>query len=85
MQLLGCYIEAEVSVNCGRIDAVVKTKTYIYLIEFKIKESAEQAIQQIKDKNYYQAYLEENKQLLLMGVLFEDKKVKEMILEEFLE
>lgn len=82
MQLLGCYVDAEVSLNNGRVDAVVKTENYIYLIEFKTRESAEQAIQQIKDKSYYQAYLEEKKQLLLMGVLFEDKKVKEMIVEE---
>ena len=60
----------------------MKTKDYVYIIEFKIRESAEQAIQQIRDNSYYQAYLEEEKQILLMGILFEDKKVKEMTVEE---
>jgi len=82
MQLLGCYIDAEVSVNDGRIDAVVKTKNYIYIIEFKVDQSAGMALEQIKENSYYRSYQSENKQVLLMGVNFLEKKVESFVVEE---
>lgn len=82
MQLLGCYIDAEVSVNDGRVDAVVKTKNYIYIIEFKVDQSAGIALDQIKEKAYERAFQAENKTILLLGVNFMAKKVESFLLEE---
>jgi Protein of unknown function (DUF1703). len=36
--------------NDGRLDCLVKTPTHIYVIEFKLNKSADEAMQQIKDK-----------------------------------
>ena len=82
LQLLGCYIDAEVSINEGRIDAVVKTQKYIYIIEFKVDQSAGVAIEQIKEKGYHIPYLHDDRKILLMGVNFMSKKVESLVIEE---
>jgi len=82
MQLLGCYIDAQVSVNDGIIDAVVKTKNYIYIIEFKVDQSESIALNQIKEKAYYSAYQTDGRTILLMGVNFLKKKVESFVIEE---
>ncbi len=53
----------------GRIDMVVKTDLYIYIIEFKLG-NGEKALQQIKDKRYYEQYLGKGKKVILLGIGF---------------
>jgi hypothetical protein len=55
----------------GRIDAVVKTNTHIYIIEFKLFDTAENALKQIEDKQYPEKYLLQQKQITLIGVGFD--------------
>lgn len=43
-KLLGQFTEAEVRSAQGRADAIVKTPRYIYVFEFKLKGTAEEAI-----------------------------------------
>ena len=75
MKLLGFSIEVEIQTIDGRIDAVVKTDTNIYVIEFKINQLAEKAIKQIKDKKYAQKYADDKRPIMLMGINFDtDKK-----------
>jgi len=71
--LLGFRIKVEVSTNKGRMDAVVKTENYIYILEFKLNKSPEIAIAQIKEKEYYQKYLLDKRELILIGVNFTSK------------
>ena len=71
--LLGFRIKVEVSTNKGRMDAVVKTDAYIYILEFKLDKSSEEAIAQIKEKEYYQKYLLDKRDLILIGVNFTSK------------
>jgi hypothetical protein len=71
--LLGYQLEAEVSTNDGRIDCVLKTDNTIYIIEFKLNGSKEDALQQIEDKQYAQKYLMDNKGIVLLGVEFDQK------------
>ena len=73
IKMLGFNIECEVLTNIGRIDAVIKTKTTIYIIEFKLSD-AETALQQIKDKKYHEKYLENKKQIILLGIGFNKNK-----------
>ena len=70
--LLNFNIEAEYSTNKGRIDAVVKTKNKIYIFEFKLNDSADNALTQIKEREYYQKYYGKRK-LTLIGVNFDYK------------
>ena len=72
--LLGFKIQAEVSTNKGRIDAVVEVNDTIYLFEFKLYASAKAALEQINTQEYYQKYLKQNKQIVLVGVGFDQEE-----------
>jgi hypothetical protein len=78
--LLGYYIHTEVKTNRGRIDAVVEGKS-IYLFEFKLNGTKEEALQQIKDKKYYEKYISKGKPIYLVGLEFRDKNVGEYLVE----
>ena len=69
-QYLGQFIEAEVNTSDGRIDAVVQTDTHVYVLEFKLDESAEEAIQQIQKKGYGEKYQSLEKQIVGFGINF---------------
>ena len=78
-QLLGMYIKSEVHSSRGRADAVVETATHVFIFEFKFKKTAEEALQQIKDRKYADKYRAFNKTIIGIGVNFvpEDKEINE--------
>ncbi|MEA2013437.1 MAG: AAA family ATPase [Verrucomicrobiota bacterium] len=75
--LLGVRIKTEIKTNKGRIDAVIETDSHIYIFEFKLFDSADSAIKQIKEKQYYRKYELSKKKIILVGVAF-DKEMREM-------
>ena len=67
--LLGFYIRTEVKSAIGRADAVCYTDNSIYVFEFKVDGSAEDALKQIDEKGYMLPYkLEDGKTLVKVGV-----------------
>ena len=72
-RLLGEFIEAESCTNDGRIDAVVQTSEAIYLFEFKM-DNDPTALEQIKDKEYFQKFLLDPRKIHLIGVNFDSEK-----------
>jgi hypothetical protein len=50
---------------------VVKTAERIYLFEFKLRGSAEDALRQIREKGYVEAYRNDGRELLCVGVAFD--------------
>jgi hypothetical protein len=70
---LGLELIAEDTTNTARIDLTLKFKDKIYIIEFKMKDNTN-ALQQIKQKNYHQKYLKENKEIYLIGISFDEEK-----------
>ena len=50
--LLGAYVDVEVRTPMGRVDMVMRTATTLYIVELKLNQSAEAAMQQIDLKNY---------------------------------
>lgn len=70
---LGDFIESEVNTNDGRLDAVVKTKNYIYVLEFKLNENAQTALNQIKEKGYAEKYYGDSREKILIGINFNSK------------
>lgn len=56
-RLCGMDILTEVATNKGRIDAVLKAGTHLYIIEFKLNASADVALTQIDEKAYAEKYL----------------------------
>jgi len=69
---IGVDIIAEDVTNAGRIDLTIKIDKYIYIIEFKVGN--DDALNQIKTKNYHQKYLNENKDIYLVGINFDKEK-----------
>jgi len=69
-QYLGQFIEAEVNTSDGRIDAVVQTDTHVYILEFKLDESADLAVQQIQEKGYAEKYQSLEKEIVGLGINF---------------
>jgi hypothetical protein len=80
-QLLGYYAQAEVSTSKGRIDAVVHYEDKIFVIEFKVNDSAENAIAQIKAKNYHHKYLNQGKEVILLGFACQNKEIADWKME----
>ena len=68
MIIYSVFIEKEQS-QC-RVDCIVETLDYVYIFEFKLDGSAEQALQQIKDKGYAKPYLTDPRKLYQIGVNF---------------
>ena len=71
--MVGSDVRSEVHTPIGRIDSVVVTATHIFLFEFKINETAEMAIQCIKDKHYAESLRHLGKQIIGVGVTFSAK------------
>ena len=83
-KLLGFSLQTERPANGGRMDMIVKTATYIYILEFKIDKSADAALRQILEKGYHQPFLTDPRPTVLIGVNFssETRGISEWKTEE---
>ena len=72
-KLLGFYVQAEYHTSNGRINMVLKTDRYIYVMEFKFDGSAEEALKQIEEKGYAVPFANDSRQLIKVGVNFSSK------------
>ena len=75
LKLLGFEIISEELTNNGRIDAVIRFIDIINIIEFKFGNTTDlskSALEQIKEKKYAQKFLVEHKEIIGMGVSFND-------------
>lgn len=70
----GMFVETEVSTSKGRVDAVIHSDSTIYVMEFKLDESADEALQQIRRQRYGSKYLGREKELLALGINFSSKQ-----------
>ena len=71
LRLLSVYtVYNEMEQSRGRVDCIVETPDYVYIFEFKLDGSAEQALQQIKDKGYARPYRTDPRKLYQIGVNF---------------
>ena len=82
--IVGENVASEIMTNSGRIDSVVETEKYVYLFEFKLDGSAEEALRQIRDQEYFRRYSVSSKPVFLAGVNFssKDRAVSEWKIEE---
>ena len=62
------YIEKEQSQ--GRSDCIVETPQYVYIFEFKLDGTADEALKQIEDKGYAKPYLSDPRKLFKIGASF---------------
>ena len=83
-KLMGQFCDAKVRGAKGRADAVVKTKDYIYVFEFKLDGTADAALKQIDEKGYLIPYTLDGRKLVKVGVNFskETRNIDEYIVVE---
>ena len=83
-KLVGFYTKVEYHTSEGRIDLVLQTDKFIYIMEFKLNGTAEEALQQINDKHYALPFEMDERKLFKIGVNFsaETRNIEKWIAEE---
>lgn len=66
----GIKTHAEMTTNRGRIDLLFELEKTIYIFELKVDQTAEIALTQAETKNYKEKYLQNNKEILVVGINF---------------
>jgi len=69
-RLLGFYVDVERRTSCGRIDVVMQTPDFVYILELKINQTAAAALQQIEEKDYARPFTNDTRRLFKIGVNF---------------
>lgn len=69
-KLIGLYVKAEYHTSQGRIDLALQTDKYIYVMEFKLEGSAEEALRQIEEKQYALPFASDKRQVFQIGINF---------------
>ena len=78
-KLLGFYVDVGRHTTDGRMDILMQTRDYVYILEMKIDQSADTALQQIEQKQYASAFAGDGRKLYKIGVSFssETRRVNE--------
>ena len=79
MELLGEYVQVERTTSDGRIDLLFQTKDYVYIIEVKIDNTADAALQQIEEKGYAKPFVNDPRKIFKIGVSFstENRRIED--------
>lgn len=82
--LLGFAVEAEYATSRGRIDILLKTPKYIYVMELKLKGSAEDALRQIEEHGYCEQFAHDPRQLFRIGISYSknERNIDRWIIEQ---
>lgn len=71
LKLMSVYlVDAEFRTSDGRIDLLVRTDKYIYVMEFKYNGSAQEAMDQIESKDYPLPFAMDSRTIIKVGVNF---------------
>lgn len=71
MRLIGVYtIYMEKVQSYVRGDCIVGTPDFVYIFEFKLDGTAEEALRQINEKDYAREYEADRRKLYKIGVVF---------------
>ena len=74
MRLISCYtVYTEKQLSEGRADCIIETPKFVYIFEFKLDGTAEEALQQIHDRGYATAYAADTRPLFSIGATFSSK------------
>ena len=69
-KMMGFYTDVERTTSNGRIDVVLQTKDYIYVMELKLDGSTDEALCQIEEKGYALPFAKDSRKLYKIGVNF---------------
>ena len=83
-KLVGFYTNVEYHTFEGRVDLVIKTADYIYVMEFKLDGTAEEALQQINDKHHALPFEADRRKIFKIGVNFSarTRNIEKWLVEE---
>ena len=73
LRLIGVYclaIKVEDRQSYGRVDCTLELKEYVYIFEFKMDGTADEALQQIEQKGYAKPYATDPRHLIRIGMNF---------------
>lgn len=78
-KMLGFYVQTERHTSNGRMDIVMQTNDYIYIIELKLDGCADEALKQIEDKQYAAPFAMDARTIIKIGATFgsESRKMDE--------
>ena len=54
----------------GRVDCIIETEKFVYIFEFKLDGTADEALQQIEDKGYAREYATDGRRIFKIGASF---------------
>jgi len=82
---LNLQVLTEITKHQGRLDLLVETDDFLYLMEFKLAATVDDAIAQIKERKYNQSYKNSPKKIILVGINFskEERNVEDWKMEEW--
>ena len=72
--LVGMHVEAEVRNSDGRIDILVRTADYVYIMELKYDKSAREALDQIERKEYALPWAVDSRTVIEIGINYSTEK-----------
>ena len=83
-KLVGFYTKVEYHTNEGLIDLVLQTDKFIYIMEFKLEGTAQDALKQINEKQYALPFASDPRKLFKIGINFSNelRNIEEWIIEE---
>lgn len=71
MRLISVYtVYTEKVQSHGRVDCIVETPDYVYIFEFKLDGTADEALRQIEEKGYAREYESDSRKLYKIGAVF---------------
>ena len=71
MRLVSVYtVYTEKVQSQGRVDCIVETPQYVYIFEFKLDGTAEEALRQIEEKGYAREYAADSRKVYKIGASF---------------
>ena len=71
LRLISVYtVYTEKMQSRGRVDCIVETPDFVYIFEFKLDGTAEEALQQIEEKGYAREYALDSRKIYRIGASF---------------
>ena len=74
MEMLGAKVGAEEGSARGYADAIIETRKFVWVFEFKFNKSTKAAVRQIREKGYAAAYKGDKRPVTLVGINFRTAK-----------
>ena len=69
-RLMGFYVDVERHTSDGRMDIVMQTPEYVYILELKMDKTAEEALAQIEAKGYAKPFAGDSRRIFKIGINF---------------